>query len=64
MLCATAAVESCWCIPVHLDPLSDNYIATAATTANGKGTAAVLVDFADCWYILVAYQLVVHTRAS
>ena len=39
-------------------------IAIAATTANDTVTTAMLVDFADSWYILVAYQLVAQAGAS
>ena len=45
-------------------PYLYNSIATTATTANDTVTTAMLVDFADCWYILVSCQLVVHTGAS
>ena len=66
MLCATAAVESCWWVHYSApgSPIDIKSIATAAITTNDTVPTAMLMDFANCWYILVAYQLVVHADAS
>ena len=59
MLCATAAVESWWCITVHLHLIfviiSIPIAITTAARASDTVTTAILADLVDYWYILAAY---------